>query len=109
VGRQDHGKLDEYLNSLRKVEQRIESAEKYVQTKDPETAPPRPGIPSTFQKHMGLMYDILLLAFRTDSTRIATLMLSSDGNNRVYPDLGISDGHHYLSHHQVRLLHCLRC
>jgi Protein of unknown function (DUF1552) len=99
LGRQDHRKLDEYLTSIREVELRIESAEKYVRMIDPETAPPA-GIPSTFEKHMGLMYDILLLAFRTDSTRIATLMLSSDGNNRVYPDLGISDGHHYLSHHQ---------
>lgn len=49
---------------------------------------------------MDLMFDMLLLAFQTDTTRISTLMLAGDGSNRVFPEIGVKDGHHHLSHHQ---------
>ena len=51
---------------------------------------------------MDLMYDLLALAFQTDSTRIATMMLGHDGDNRPYPQLGVADGHHNISHHQEK-------
>ena len=58
------------------------------------------GIPDKVGEHMDLMYDMLLLAFQTDTTRISTLMLAVDGSNRAYPEIGIKEGHHHLSHHQ---------
>src|SRR5205085_10014341 len=61
------------------------------------------GIPSSFQEHMQIMYSMLHLAFQTDSTRIATFLLAGDGNNRAYPDIGIPEGHHYLSHHMGKV------
>src|SRR5205823_11359861 len=61
---------------------------------------PRPdGIPDDIGQHMRLMYDLLALAFRTDSTRVATLMIARDGSNRAYRELGLSEGHHTVSHH----------
>ena len=57
------------------------------------------GIPEQFEERMQVMFDLLALAFQTDSTRIATLMLAHDGSNRPYPEIGISRGHHDLSHH----------
>ena len=57
------------------------------------------GIPASYQEHIQIMFDMLLLAFQTDSTRIATLLLAHDGSNRTFPDLGFPEGHHNLSHH----------
>ncbi len=58
------------------------------------------GIPGDFSQYMDLMFDMLLLAFQTDTTRIATLLLAYDGSNRTFPQLGIREGHHYLTHNQ---------
>jgi hypothetical protein len=58
-----------------------------------------PGIPQSYGEHIQLMFDILTLAFQTDSTRIATLLLSHDGSNRSFAEIGIPEGHHDLSHH----------
>jgi len=101
LGRQDRRKLDEYLSGVRAIEQRIEAAEQFGKTPDPEIDTPV-GIPANFGEHMRIMYDLLILAFRTDSTRIATLLLSYDGSNRIFPDLEIVEGHHYLTHNQRR-------
>ncbi|HEX8203837.1 MAG TPA: DUF1552 domain-containing protein, partial [Isosphaeraceae bacterium] len=95
----DRQKLDGYLTSVREVERRIERAEQFGTTPDPAVATPA-GIPADFAEHMRLMYDMLALAFQTDSTRIATLLLAHDGSNRAYPELGIPEGHHFLSHHR---------
>lgn len=57
------------------------------------------GIPATYEAHLKLMFDLLALAFQTDSTRIASFILAHDGSNRAYPTLGVSEGHHELSHH----------
>jgi hypothetical protein len=95
----DRAKLDQYLTSVREVEQRIERAEKLGKLPNPAMETPR-GIPSDFREHVGLMFDMLLLAFQTDSTRVATLMLASEGSNKTFPDLGITEGHHNLSHHE---------
>lgn len=101
LGGRDKQKLDEYLTSVRAVEQRIAAAEKFGTAPDPAMDTP-PGIPPKFEEHMRLMYSLLLLAFQTDSTRIASLILAHDGDNRPYPDLGIPEGHHYLTHHGNR-------
>ncbi len=60
------------------------------------------GIPPDYAEYIQLMYDMLILAFQTDSTRVATLMLAHDGSNRSFDQIGISEGHHDLSHHQNR-------
>ncbi len=99
LGRDDQRKLDEYLTSVRAVEQRIERAEQHGSVPDPDVDTP-PGIPSSFQEHLRLMYSMLVLAFQTDSTRIATFLLANDGANRTFPEIDIVEGHHYLTHHQ---------
>ena len=95
----DKGKLDEYLTGLRDIERRIEYAEQFGPIHNPDTDTPE-GIPEKYEDHIRLMFDILLLAFQTDSTRIATFMMAHDGSNRSFSDLDISDGHHELSHHR---------
>lgn len=97
----DLDKLDEYLTSVREIEARIQQAERLGESPDPEADTPS-GIPASHREHVRLMYDMLALAFRTDSTRVATLILAHDGSNRAFPEIGIPEGHHSLSHHQGR-------
>jgi hypothetical protein len=99
VSARDKQKLDEYLTSVREIEKRIASSERFGAPPDPAVDTP-PGIPPNFQEHMRIMYEMLVLAFQTDSTRIATLLLAHDGSNRAFTDIGIPEGHHYLSHHR---------
>jgi hypothetical protein len=94
----DKDKLDQYLTGVRELENRISRAEKLGDPKDPMVPEPS-GIPATYGEHMQLMFDILTLAFQTDSTRVATLLLSHDGSNRSFPEIGVPEGHHDLSHH----------
>jgi Protein of unknown function (DUF1552) len=101
LGSRDQKKLDEYLTSVREIEARIERAEKFGDTPDPAVETPR-GTPTSYAEHVQLMFSMLHLAFETDSTRVATLLLAHDGSNRAFPEIGIPEGHHYLSHHQNR-------
>ncbi len=95
----DRSKLDQYLTGVREVETRIQKAERFGANVDPTVVTPS-GIPTAHAEYVELMYDMMLLAFRTDSTRVATFMLGHDGDNRSFSDIGISEGHHDLSHHQ---------
>jgi hypothetical protein len=100
LGTTDRRKLDEYLTAVREMEQRIEHAEKFATVFPGGTRPTGiPSGPDGFEKHIRLMYDLQALAFQTDSTRISTLMIAFDGSNRSYKQIGISEGHHDLSHH----------
>ncbi len=94
----DRQKLDEYFTSLRDVEQRVARADQGPR-EVPELQLPD-GVPAELKEHIRLMFDILALAFQTDSTRVATFMLADAGSNRTYPDVDVRDGHHELSHHQ---------
>jgi hypothetical protein len=98
LGSRDQQKLGEYLESVREIETRIERAEQFGAAPDPGVATPA-GIPPTYEEHVRLMYRMLALAFQTDSTRVATFLLAHDGSNRAFPEIGIPEGHHYLSHH----------
>jgi hypothetical protein len=98
LGRNDQRKLDEYMTAVRDVERRIEMADKVGHDIPDETRPK--GVPARYEDHAKLMFDILTLAFRTDSTRIASFIMAHDGSNRPYPDIGVKEGHHDLSHHQ---------
>jgi hypothetical protein len=95
----DNRKMDEYLASVRDIEQRIQKAEKMKTELPPGVTAPT-AMPGSTQEHIRMMFDLLLLSFQTDSTRIATFMLAHDGSNRSFPDLGVPDAHHNLSHHQ---------
>src|SRR5204863_8745402 len=97
LGRNDRQKLDEYMTSVREIEQRIERAGKMaVATPD---YPNPAGVPREYEQHLRVMFDLLALAFQTDSTRISTFMIAHDGSNRSYPFAGVPDGHHDISHH----------
>jgi hypothetical protein len=97
LGYTDRRKLDEYLTAVRELEQRIERANSFA-AEMPDYQRPT-GIPRSYEEHLRLQYDLLALAFQTDSTRIATYIMAHDGSNRQYPFIGVRDGHHDLSHH----------
>ena len=95
----DRQKIDQYLEAIRDAERRIAIAEKQ-NIELPKMARPAGGIPDTFAEHARLMFDLQLMAFQTDITRVITFMMSREVSPRSYPELGIPDPHHGLSHHQ---------
>ncbi|MEO5958990.1 MAG: DUF1552 domain-containing protein [Opitutaceae bacterium] len=95
----DKEKLDQYLTSVREIEQRIERAEKLASTRPSPGMETPSGIPSSFTEYVRLNMDMLHLAFETDNTRIATFLLAGEGSNRSFDEIGIADGHHYCTHH----------
>lgn len=95
----DRHKLDEYLTSVRSIESRIQQAEKF-NTPDVSKVTTPDGVPESYSRHIELMFDLMRLAFQTDSTRVATFSLAHDGSNRSFQEIGIAEGHHELSHHQ---------
>ena len=109
ISRLDQQKLDEYLNSVREVEQRIESAGKRGQLQGwrptltkPNMPRPKDGYPQDIVEHMRLMSDILVLAFQTDTTRVCTLKLNNDHGTLRFPHLGVDYMiHHLLSHNDT--------
>lgn len=99
LGGNDRRKLDEYLTGVREIEFRIQQTEKFGELPDPGIASPS-GIPGDYREHLRLMGDLMVSAFQTDSTRMATFLMAHDGSNRSFKDIGVTDGHHALSHHQ---------
>ena len=99
VGSTDRQKLDEYFSSVRDVERRIERTLDAPPVDVPKIKLP-PGVPEDLSEHVGLMFDLQALAFRTDVTRVSTFMLANAGSGRSYPEVGVNDAHHHLSHHQ---------
>jgi len=98
LGGVDRTKLDEYLDSVRSIERRIQFAERDVDRRDlPELDLPE-GVPTQYAEHVRLLTDLLVLGFQTDSTRVATFMYNNEAGRRSWPELGISDGHHELAH-----------
>jgi Protein of unknown function (DUF1552) len=99
LGTGDRVKLSEYLEAVRDVERRIQTAETQSTRELPVVEQPM-GIPATFEAHARLMYDLLALAFQTDLTRVGTFMMGKEVSGRSYPEIGVPDGHHACSHHQ---------
>ena len=95
----DKDKLEEYLTSVRDIETRIEKSERFGAPVDPAQDTPA-GIPPKFDDYIQVMFDMMVLAFQTDTTRISTFLLANEGSNRTFPELEIPEGHHYLTHHQ---------
>jgi hypothetical protein len=114
LGKADRRKIDEYLFAVREIEKRIESAEKDNRQVTPGIEKPA-GIPIDFREYAKLMFDLQLIAFQTDLTRVTTLVLAREGSMRVYPEIGIPDPHHPLTHHRnnedwiekVKQINCL--
>jgi len=100
LGIGDRNKLDEYLDAVRDVEQRIQQSESRGAESLVEL-PDRPvDIPETFEEHAKLMFDLLTLAFQADVTRVFTLMMAREASPRAYPQVGVADQHHTVSHHR---------
>lgn len=98
LGQTDRQKIDEYFTSVRELEVRIAQSTQRA-AKIPDYKVPA-GVPDDVANHIRLMYDIMALAFQTDTTRIATFMTGNAGSNRTYPMVGVNAGHHSLSHHR---------
>jgi hypothetical protein len=99
LGPSDRRKVDEYLYAIREIEKRIESAESDNRTITPTGEKPS-GVPVVYGDYLKLMYDLKIMAFQTDLTRVATTMVGREGSVRVFPEIGVPDPHHPLSHHR---------
>jgi hypothetical protein len=99
LGRSDQRKLDEYFSAVRDLERRIELSAKLPVPAVPAGAAAPTGIPQSYEDHIRLMCDLMVLAFQTDSTRVCTFVLANEGSNKPYPFIGVKEGHHDLSHH----------
>jgi hypothetical protein len=99
LGAKDRSRLTEYLDAVRDVERRIQKATDQSNRELPVTQRPE-GMPSTFEEQAKLMFDLQLLAFQADLTRVITFMLGREVSNRTFPEIGVREPHHPLSHHQ---------
>lgn len=99
IGPGDKVRVTEYLDSVRDVERRIQMAEQQNSRELPVVDQPI-GIPADYAEHARLMMDMLALAYQTDLTRISTFMLAKEVSGRSYPEIGVADSHHPVSHHQ---------
>lgn len=99
LGARDRNKLDQFLDAIRDIERRIQKAEQQnASLRMPVMAHPN-GIPEEFEDHVKLMADLMVLAFQADMTRVVSLMFGRELSNRSYRSIGVSDGHHSITHH----------
>jgi Protein of unknown function (DUF1552) len=99
LGQQDQVKVEEYAESIRDVERRIQKAEEQSGVELPTLEQPQ-GVPPVFEDHLALMLDLQLLAFQSDLTRVITFMIGKEQSARPYPQIGVPEAHHPLSHHE---------
>ena len=99
LGPNDRLRVNEYLDAVRDIERRIQRAEEQSDRELPEVDQPA-GIPATYEEHAKLMFDLLLLAYQTDLTRVSTYMMAREISGRTYPEIGVPDSHHPTSHHR---------
>ena len=99
LGQQDQVKVEEYAESIRDVERRIQKAEQQSGVELPTLEQPQ-GVPPVFEDHLALMLDLQLLAFQSDLTRVITFMIGKEQSARPYPQIGVPEAHHPLSHHE---------
>jgi hypothetical protein len=100
LGNRDRNKLDQYLDAIRDVERRIQKAEEQNATLKMPLMERPSGVPEEFADHARLMTDLMVLAFQADMTRVVSFMFAREGSNRPYRSIGVSDGHHSVTHHQ---------
>ena len=99
LGTSDRGKLTEYLEAIRDIERRIQKAEEQNSTMTVPNMQRPSAIPEEFEDHARLMMDLMVIAYQTDMTRVVSCMLAREGSNRSYRSIGVSDGHHSITHH----------
>jgi len=99
LGARDRSKLEEYVEAIRDIERRLRMVEQQGLTDLSVELEQPPGIPDSFEDHAKLMFDLQVLAYQADLTRVITFMLAHETSNRAYPEIGVSDAHHPLSHH----------
>ncbi|MGI8671897.1 MAG: DUF1552 domain-containing protein [Luteitalea sp.] len=99
LGAHDRRKVDEYLHAVREIERQIEVAEGDMRDLRPGIDKPT-GVPVAFADYVKLMYDLQVVAFQTDLTRVVTMMVGREGSMRTYPEIGVPDPHHPLTHHR---------
>ncbi len=110
LGSADNSKVNDYLTALRDVERRIQKAEEQSSKEIPDVAQPA-GIPDTFVAHVRLLYDLQLLAYQSDLTRVITFMYGREQTSRPYPQIGVPEPHHPVTHHKgdpVQMEKCTR-
>jgi hypothetical protein len=101
LGSHDRSRLTEYLDHVREIERRIQQTQTQARTQT--DMPPEPvGVPESFEEHVALMFDLLALAWQADLTRIFTFMMAREVSQRTYPNLGVAEPHHAVSHHSNR-------
>jgi len=102
LGASDRSTLTQYLDNVREIERRIQRAESSQGDED-LTLPTRPsGVPFDYQEHIKIMFELMALSYQANITRVISFMVSREVSNRTYPQVGVTDGHHAISHHQNR-------
>ncbi len=99
LGPRDQATVSDYLDSVREIERRIQRAN-FDSTASLELPAEPVGIPYNFEEHINIMYDMLVLAYQANITRVFTYMVAREESNKTYPQVGVHDGHHATSHHQ---------
>jgi hypothetical protein len=94
----DKVRVNDYLQNIREIEQRLERVEQQNASSPTLVSPA--GVPDDYAEHVGLMYDLMAMAFQADITRVFTFMMGRELSGRIYPNLGITEPHHAVSHHQ---------
>jgi hypothetical protein len=101
LGQSDRQKVDDYLESVREIERRLQQAENQIARNADLVIPEAPaGIPFVYEEHLQMMFDLMVLAFQSEITRVSTFMMARELSNRTYPQVGVNEGHHATSHHQ---------
>jgi hypothetical protein len=101
LGAPDRTRLGEYLSYVREIERRIQRAEQRAQ-QTPDVPNTPVGVPESYEEHVALMFDLLALAYQADLSRVFTFMMAREVSQRTYPDIGITEPHHTISHHGNR-------
>jgi len=101
LGPRDRGRLDDYLTHVREIERRISRAEEQAHAQ-PDLPRAPVGIPEAYAEHVALMFDLLALAYEADLTRVFTFMMAREVSQRTYPEIGVTEPHHSISHHGNR-------
>lgn len=99
LGAPDQAKLDEYLENVREIERRLVQGERQRSERNLEAPPTPVGVPGTFEDHVDLLFELQALAFQGDLTRVTSFMMGMELSTRSYPQIGVADGHHPVSHH----------
>ena len=101
LGQGDRRKLDEYFGNVREIERRIQRAEQVARSQ-PDVPVAPVGVPEAYVDHVSLLFDLLALALQTDQTRVFTFMMAREVSQRTYPEIGVTEPHHSISHHANR-------